>query len=88
VPLGDLVTALADEITTRGQTDTYTLREALAMRAACVGAIKAGDILTADQMQKLADELTAHWSPAVCPHGRPAFITLSLEELDRRFLRR
>jgi len=88
VPLADLATALADEITTRDQADTPTLREALAMRAACTGAIKAGDILSADQMQKLADEVTAYWSPAVCPHGRPIFITLSLEELDRRFLRR
>ncbi|MCS7221836.1 MAG: DNA mismatch repair endonuclease MutL [Anaerolineae bacterium] len=88
VPLADLFTALVEELAAQEHADPDALREALAMRAACAGAIKAGDILSLDQIQKLVDEMVAHWSPAVCPHGRPAFITLSLEELDRRFLRR
>jgi DNA mismatch repair ATPase MutL len=41
-----------------------------------------------ETMQDLVDDLVAVWSPAVCPHGRPAFVTLSVEELERRFLRR
>ncbi|NOZ30143.1 MAG: DNA mismatch repair endonuclease MutL [Chloroflexi bacterium] len=88
VPLADLITALIEEIASRRWSDATALRETLAARAACTAAIKAGDILSFDQMQKLVDEMAAHWSPAVCPHGRPAFITLSLEELERRFLRR
>ena len=88
VPLADLFTALLEELSAQGSADPDAVREALAIRAACAGAIKAGDILSLDQMQKLVDEMVAYWSPAVCPHGRPAFITLSLEELDRRFLRR
>ena len=88
VPLADLFTALLEELSAQGSADPDAVREALAIRAACAGAIKAGDILSLDQMQKLVDEMVAYWSPAVCPHGRPVFITLSLEELDRRFLRR
>ncbi len=88
VPLADLITALIEEINTRRHADLNTLHEALAMRAACIAAIKAGEILSFNQMQKLIDEMATYWSPAVCPHGRPAFITLSLEELERRFLRR
>ncbi len=88
VPLADLFTALIGELSAQEDADWDALREALAMRAACAGAIKAGDILSLDQMQKVVDEMAAYWSPAICPHGRPAFITLSLEELDRRFLRR
>jgi len=30
----------------------------------------------------------ASWSPATCPHGRPAFVLLTVEELERRFMRR
>lgn len=88
VPVADLIAALAQEIQRHGAAQAGDLREALAMRAACLAAIKAGDILSFDQMQKLVDEVAAYWSPGVCPHGRPAFITLSMDELDRRFLRR
>jgi DNA mismatch repair protein MutL len=88
VPLADLITVLADEIIRRGDLDGDALREALAARAACAAAIKAGDILSFDQMQKLIDEMVAYWSPGVCPHGRPTYFTLSMEEMDRRFLRR
>ncbi|MCD6291194.1 MAG: DNA mismatch repair endonuclease MutL, partial [Anaerolineae bacterium] len=88
VPLANLAAALVEEISSRSWSDTGSLQEALAARAACTAAIKAGDLLSLDQMQKLIDDLATYWSPAVCPHGRPAFITLSMEELERRFLRR
>ncbi|MDR7434332.1 MAG: DNA mismatch repair endonuclease MutL [Armatimonadota bacterium] len=64
------------------------LREQLAMKVACIAAYKSGDPLTREQMQSLLDELQTAWSPATCPHGRPTFVILSVEELERRFLRR
>jgi DNA mismatch repair protein MutL len=57
----------------------------LAMKAACLGAIKAGDPLTVEQAQQLLDDLEQAWSPATCPHGRPALVSISMEELARRF---
>jgi DNA mismatch repair protein MutL len=63
-------------------------RERLGMKAACTAAVKAGDALTPEQMQALLCDLADAWSPATCPHGRPAFILLSIEELERRFMRR
>lgn len=64
------------------------LRDKLASKLACVSAIKAGDALTLEQQQKLLDELLEIYSPATCPHGRPTFVYVTLEELEKRFLRR
>jgi DNA mismatch repair protein MutL len=73
----------------RHKGDTFEhLREQVAMKVACMAAYKGGDLLTVEQMQVLLDELQAAWSPATCPHGRPTFVILSLEEVERRFLRR
>jgi len=79
-----LLTALiAEGARQRGSDDEQ--RDRLAMEAACQCAIKAGDPLTDDQMQQLLDDLAQAWSPATCPHGRPALVALSLEELAQRF---
>jgi len=64
------------------------LRERLAARTACRAAVKAGDWLSLEQQQALLDELLAAWSPSTCPHGRPALFRLSVDEIERRFLRR
>ena len=64
------------------------LRDKLASKLACVSAIKAGDALTLEQQQILLNELLEIYSPSTCPHGRPTFIYVTLEELERRFLRR
>lgn len=54
---------------------------------ACHAAIKAGQRLSKEQMQRLVEDLLATSSPAVCPHGDPIILTLSDEDLDRRFER-
>lgn len=64
------------------------LRETLAYKAACRAAVKAGDTLSMEQQQALVDDLLAAWSPSTCPHGRPVLFALSVEEMERRFLRR
>ncbi len=64
------------------------LRDKLASKLACVSALKAGDALTLEQQQNLLNELLQIYSPATCPHGRPTFVYVTLEELERRFLRR
>lgn len=64
------------------------LRDKLASKLACVSAIKAGDALSPEQQQTLLNELLEIYSPATCPHGRPTFVYVTMEELDRRFLRR
>ena len=58
--------------------------ERIAMTFACKAAIKAGQKLTADEMQLLFDRLFGTELPYHDVHGRPTIIRLSLEELERR----
>ncbi len=60
-------------------------KDKIAKSFACKSAIKAGDPLTEREMLSLIDSLFATKIPYVCPHGRPVFIRLSIDELDRRF---
>ena len=84
----EFVTMLLQEHERYRQLEGDALRDKLAAKAGCISAIKAGDALGPEQQQKLLDDLAQAYSPATCPHGRPVFVTLRLEELERRFLRR
>jgi len=83
-----LLSKLLEELAANRDLDSDALRVKLAAKAACQAAVKAGDLLTTDQQQILLDDLQATWSPSVCPHGRPVLFALSVEEMERRFLRR
>ncbi len=84
----ELLEAILGELPACRRLEPEAARERLAMKMACTAAVKAGDILSAEEMQALLDDLAAAWSPATCPHGRPAFVLLTIEELERRFMRR
>lgn len=64
------------------------LLERLTITTACRTAIRAGDPLTAEQMVHLLRDLAATEDPFTCFHGRPTMVTLTLEQVDRWFLRR
>jgi len=57
----------------------------LAKLVACKAAVKAGQRLSASEMESLINRLFQCKEPHFCPHGRPAIIKVSLEELERRF---
>lgn len=62
-----------------------SLQEAMAASYACHTSIRAGERLSADEMQVLVDRLLKAREPFVCPHGRPIIIKIPLNELDRMF---
>jgi DNA mismatch repair protein MutL len=64
------------------------LAKAVAQSMACRAAVMAGDILNAREAATLIERLLASNNPYCCPHGRPTFIKISLDELDGRFGRR
>jgi DNA mismatch repair protein MutL len=68
-----------------GKPDVRDLVESIAKTVACKAAIKAGDRLTQEEMRSLIDQLFATELPYSCPHGRPTFMRMTSEELDKRF---
>lgn len=83
-----LMAELLEELAANRGLEPDALRERLAGKAACRAAVKAGDPLTSGEQQSLLDDLLDAWSPSVCPHGRPVLFALTVEEMERRFLRR
>jgi DNA mismatch repair protein MutL len=58
---------------------------ALAASFACHSAIRSGTKLDLESMNRLIDELFATSVPHGDPHGRPTYVVLTMEDLDRRF---
>jgi DNA mismatch repair protein MutL len=63
------------------------IREQLSAALACRTAWRAGDYLSTVQMAMLVEAVAQQRLAYTCPHGRPTHLTLSLAELERRFLR-
>ena len=62
--------------------------EALAASIACHSAVRAGMVLSQEEMDELVRQLESCDNPHTCPHGRPTMIHLSAHHLEREFGRR
>ncbi len=82
--LKDLVDELVDVSVARRLVPT---REQIWITSACKMAVKSGDPLSHAEMEKLIVDLASTENPYLCPHGRPITITLSKDELFRKFKR-
>jgi DNA mismatch repair protein MutL len=60
----------------------------VAARVCKRAAVKAGQILSLAEQERLVRELEACRSPRTCPHGRPTMIHISVDALERQFGRR
>ncbi|MGB9907815.1 MAG: DNA mismatch repair endonuclease MutL [Candidatus Saccharicenans sp.] len=58
-------------------------REKILATMACKAAVKAGQVLTVEEMDFLASELFASGTPGLCPHGRPVVIQLDRSRIER-----
>lgn len=56
-----------------------------AMSLACHGAIRAGKVLSHEEMRKLVQQLEMAALPRTCPHGRPTLVHLSSGRLEKEF---
>lgn len=61
------------------------LEEQLVRRICKRAAIKAGQVLSIDEMVALVQALEQTLNPRTCPHGRPTVLQLSVEQLAQQF---
>ncbi|MFM2230152.1 MAG: mismatch repair protein MutL [Bacteroidota bacterium] len=68
-----------------GLTDSYSQNDTLAKSMARSLAVKNGAYLTDKEMEALVNNLFACKEPNVSPFQKPTFITLSVDEIDKKF---
>jgi len=84
-----LVRDLADEITELDE--ALSLKEKLedvCGTMACHGSVRAGRLLTVDEMNALLREMEATPHSGQCNHGRPTYVELKLNDIEKLFGRR
>jgi DNA mismatch repair protein MutL len=62
--------------------------DGIAITLACHSAIRAGKVLTQEEMRALLQQLEQSEVPRTCPHGRPTVLHMSSRQLEREFHRR
>lgn len=89
--LQETVQQIISWINTMDETDperiSHLLHEKIHTKMACSAAIKAGDKLNVEQMQQLLHDLSKIEHRYSCPHGRPTFWVLPIEDVEKKFKR-
>ncbi len=83
--LRDVLAEVADSDRTRG---AQSRLERVTIATACRTAIKAGDVLTGEQMAALLRDLADTEDPFSCFHGRPTLVTVPRAQVEQWFYRR
>ncbi len=87
-PPEQLIRNITDELAEVGRSDRNRAAERkMLISLSCRKAIKAGDRMEISEMNELVKTLVSGGIPSTCPHGRPIIVSLSLQELQRRFKR-
>ncbi len=82
----DIATVLRDALNELGQEPPPPVQgHRVTAVVACHGAVRAGKILTYEEMRALVEQLEQSALPRTCPHGRPTVLHLSMGLLAREF---
>lgn len=86
---GDITQAVHEIIDAYAEEgDRSKAEEKIAASIACHGAVRAGKVLTMEEMAHLVRDLENAESPHTCPHGRPTMVHFNTSHLEREFGRR
>jgi DNA mismatch repair protein MutL len=85
----EIVRGVLDEVSFlekqgKGKETIHTLLVTLA----CHSAVRGNFILKREEMDRLVEDLIPFHPSTTCPHGRPIFFSLPLDELKRQFKRK
>jgi DNA mismatch repair protein MutL len=88
LPMEDVQAALleiADYLLGRGGSAPPDWREALLTTLSCHTSVRAGQVLSLEEMRQLLQHLEGCTSPRTCPHGRPTMVLLTPGQLEKQF---
>jgi len=85
----EIVRGILDELSFlekqgRGEETLYSILVTLA----CHSAIRGNSLLRKEEMEKLVENLAPFHPTTTCPHGRPIFFILPLDQLKKQFRRK
>ena len=84
-----LLKDIADELEAGGSCGTLKARiDAVLSRIACHGSVRTGRLMRAEEMNALLREMEATPNSGQCNHGRPTYVELKMQDVERLFGRR
>ncbi len=81
----EVVAGIVDDLAQGNKPGMGTVEEKIVLRVCKTAAVKAGQILSFEQMQGLIRQLERCQTPLTCPHGRPTMIHMSNAQLEHEF---
>ena len=83
----DFLQDILDQLESERGVISMEKRRASILQLACKKAVKGGDRLSEDEIRYLVTQMIDQKVTPTCPHGRPLVVSLSHQELDKRFKR-
>jgi DNA mismatch repair protein MutL len=84
----EFIRALLDKLSEKGHgAHPENLLQEMVEMMACKAAVKAGDPLTAGEIEELIAQRDLVEKSSSCPHGRPTALKLTLRDLEKQFKR-
>jgi DNA mismatch repair protein MutL len=88
VDLAAFLSDLLDALSEKGRkAEPENVLESMIQMMACKAAVKAGDRLTAAEIEALIEQRDVVEKSSNCPHGRPTTLRMTIADLEKQFKR-